>query len=359
MPEFLDLFRLLVAALATATVIGVLLVRQKQVMHILWGVFSFSLATTLIADTFGDRLGAMQYVLAIGGAGTCSVFWLVSRGLFRGPTPVKPMHLMLVAAVFMPTLIIQLMLLFSAPAAMGADNFATVRTGLGQFQLLVCSTALVLAFWEGVRGWRADLPVNERRLRFLFLSTYGLCLVVCQVWPEDTSAGNSMTLLETSAALSILIMVGIGVAYRTRNPLPEEPEMRPVRILARRAEPDAEETALAARIERLVIAEQLYLEADLKVAGLAKRLHEPDYKVTRALTGALGAKNFNQFINRHRIEHAKTMLERGEGNSILDVGLASGFASIGPFNRAFKALVGVTPRQYRAGLGGDIGVAAE
>jgi AraC-like DNA-binding protein len=33
--------------------------------------------------------------------------------------------------------------------------------------------------------------------------------------------------------------------------------------------------------------------------------------------------------------------------TVLVVGLESGFASVGPFTRAFKATTGLTPNQYR------------
>ncbi len=46
--------------------------------------------------------------------------------------------------------------------------------------------------------------------------------------------------------------------------------------------------------------------------------------------------------------------------SILEIALDSGFASIGPFNRAFKEMTGQTPRAFRAaGRSTLTGLAAE
>ena len=60
--------------------------------------------------------------------------------------------------------------------------------------------------------------------------------------------------------------------------------------------------------------------------------------------------NVNQFIHQYWIEHAQRLLhdEAQAKRSILAIGIDRGFASIGPFNRAFKAITGSTPRQYRA-----------
>jgi AraC-like DNA-binding protein len=50
--------------------------------------------------------------------------------------------------------------------------------------------------------------------------------------------------------------------------------------------------------------------------------------------------NFNTFINEMRIKHARTLLKDPENAQwpILEVRLESGFASVGPFSRAFKSI---------------------
>ena len=109
-------------------------------------------------------------------------------------------------------------------------------------------------------------------------------------------------------------------------------------------------TAPALAQETPVDEAPIYLEADLKVAGLAKRLMEPDYRVSRAISAGLGQPNFNRFINLYRIQHAQNLLAdpRESDQPILEIALASGFASLGPFNRAFKDRTGQTPRAYRS-----------
>ena len=52
---------------------------------------------------------------------------------------------------------------------------------------------------------------------------------------------------------------------------------------------------------------------------------------------------------RYATERAKRLLaDPDQGQPILDVAFECGFGSVGPFNRAFRAQVGVTPREFRA-----------
>ena len=84
-------------------------------------------------------------------------------------------------------------------------------------------------------------------------------------------------------------------------------------------------------------------------SDLAKLLDVPEYRVSKLLRSQFHASNFNQFINTLRIEHAKTLLSDPDKGHwpVVVIGLESGFASVGPFTRSFKTLVGYTPHEFR------------
>jgi AraC-like DNA-binding protein len=73
--------------------------------------------------------------------------------------------------------------------------------------------------------------------------------------------------------------------------------------------------------------------------------------VSQCITAGLGYTNFNQLLNHYRIADAARRLRADSGaqQSVLEIAFDSGFASIGPFNRAFKKEFGVTPTVYRSG----------
>lgn len=175
---------------------------------------------------------------------------------------------------------------------------------------------------------------DERLFRQLFCAGYGGLIGVSLLMELQAFAP---WLHEGRAVLAALSLFGAGaaVAYRSAHPLG-----------AKRAAPHP---ALSARIRAVMERDALYLDRDLKVADLARALNTADDKVTQSITGDLGHANFNQMINTYRIEAACDLLrdDTAAARSILDVAMASGFASPGPFNRAFKAQTGLTPTAFR------------
>lgn len=106
---------------------------------------------------------------------------------------------------------------------------------------------------------------------------------------------------------------------------------------------------LVALLQHQFEVQQVYREPDLRIAELAARLGTAEYRLSRLISQHLGEKNFNQMLNRYRVAHACRLLANPDGfRNILHVSNESGFASLGPFNRAFRALMGCTPTAYRA-----------
>lgn len=338
--------KLAVAALALVWIGRILVMRSRTVLHVCWAVFCGGLTAVMIREVTGDNTGAFAPALAIASCGTCSVFWLVARALFRPVAPIGWPQLLLVGGIFAPTVILQTLQLTGLSGAMPAPALVQLSEGLGGFQTLLSSTVLVLSFWEGVRGWTPALPANEKRLRGLFLATFGLCVSTCVMLLDHGDANlpaDLMAAIQATCALAILLVISVAVRYRELHPLQVEADSRP----APTAGPD--DIALGHRIRNLMEAEQPFLDPGFKVADLARQLREPEYRVSRAITAGLKASNFNRFVNAYRIETACNMLADPalRREQVLNIALDSGFASLGPFNRAFKDRTGQTPREYR------------
>lgn len=112
--------------------------------------------------------------------------------------------------------------------------------------------------------------------------------------------------------------------------------------------PAPEDPALQ-RLQQAMLIEQLWRRESLGVADLAQHLGVAEYRLRRLINGALGQRNFNTYLNQFRIEAACSQLADPARRRlpILSIALDVGFASIGPFNRAFKAQQGITPSEFR------------
>lgn len=108
-----------------------------------------------------------------------------------------------------------------------------------------------------------------------------------------------------------------------------------------------EQDADMARIKALVQSEQLYLDPNLKIQRLARKSELPTARLSQLINAGTG-KNFNEFINDFRVEHAKSILLNKPDTPIVDVTHESGFNSKSSFYRHFSAATGMTPAQYRA-----------
>lgn len=117
----------------------------------------------------------------------------------------------------------------------------------------------------------------------------------------------------------------------------------------------AVDTALAPadRLElarlRTMMGHGVYLEPNLSIGSLAAKMHMPEHRLRKLINNHLGHRNFAAFINDQRVEEAKRRLGDGSLAREQITGLAFdlGFASLAPFNRAFRDRVGMSPSEYR------------
>lgn len=110
------------------------------------------------------------------------------------------------------------------------------------------------------------------------------------------------------------------------------------------------------RIEQLMAEKHLYLTPGLTVKSVGHQLVQPPRKVSLAINGLAG-RNFSDYVNRWRINHACALLTDPERAdlSVMDILLESGFNTKSAFNRCFKDVTGTTPAAYRKAHGAQNG----
>jgi AraC-like DNA-binding protein len=100
------------------------------------------------------------------------------------------------------------------------------------------------------------------------------------------------------------------------------------------------------KLDLLINEENVYLDNELTLEILAKKMRIPMHHLTQLFNIYLG-ENFNQYINRYRVEKAcEMLLENDDSLSIEQVAFNSGFNSKVSFNRHFKNITGYSPKEY-------------
>lgn len=295
-------------------------------------------ATAFVSYILGHIVeGGPGLLLAAIGASACGWSWLLSRALFD---PAE-------RDARWPLAVMVLLLASGAGARLLPADGGLMSQAVDNIYALVGSAALLLTFVEPLNGWRTGLPAAETRFRIAFLAVYavlvGASILLLRDATGDSAEADRVAMIKSACALTGLLAGGAAVWFRTRHPLAARLRGASARSAT------ADDRRLAERIERLLRDEAIYTTPDLKVADLARRLGQPEYRVTQCITAAMGFPNFNRLINHHRVARAKRLLADPNGKtlSILQIAFECGFSSIGPFNRAFKDEAGTTPRAYR------------
>ncbi|WP_019451561.1 AraC family transcriptional regulator [Cupriavidus sp. BIS7] len=299
--------------------------------------------------------------------GNAVLFWIFVKALFDDGFGFRPMHALawIVAA--------GLGGLNCIVFAHGGTAIAPYTMGLQRAIPLVFA---VLTVQAAAAGWGGDLVEGRRRLRG-FIVIGGIAYTLWQLAARLASRGGHLSdtgaTLDAAMLLCVIAPVAFSMLRLARTELfaparlqPSQPSRPQPPLPAGPASiPSSSETALADAVQapaaddaelalvdallKLMSDERAYRRENLSVASLASQLAVPEYRLRRVINQRLGHRNFNAFVNGFRVEEARAVLGDPASRTlpVLTIALETGFQSIGPFNRAFKAATGFTPTEYR------------
>jgi AraC-like DNA-binding protein len=216
---------------------------------------------------------------------------------------------------------------------------------------LIC---IGLALWNVLAGRSDDLDDSRRRLRLIFAGAVGAFIagtMALGVGAGGLGATSVASAADAAGNLALAFFFAVALLSLTPGAM-----LRPLALVAATRPPtdaqpiaDPRDGPLLEALRRELEANRAYREEQLGIAALAARLGAPEYRLRRLINQQLGHRNFAAFLNGYRIEEAMAALaDPGQTEvPILTIALDTGFASIGPFNRAFKARTGQTPSEYR------------
>lgn len=265
--------------------------------------------------------------------------WSFARAIFDAPWPPALLNVA-AAALILGTWLMHVVDGWVDPAiASGAGT--VLRTG----GLIAMAHALWLAWW----GRPDDLVERRRRFRLWFVAVIALQVTAVLAVELAFGEGRVPAWLDTINALAIAaVMLVLSIPMLRLRKVFFEPDRPPPDEPGRLAETG---TTLDMYHRRLLalMDEGFYRETGLTIPVLAKRLDYPEHQLRKLINGHLGFRNFSAFLNSYRVEDAKQRLADPDAarTPVLTIALDLGYGSLGPFNRAFKALTGMTPTEYR------------
>lgn len=102
---------------------------------------------------------------------------------------------------------------------------------------------------------------------------------------------------------------------------------------------------IVARVDRLMREKASYLDPDLTLAALSRKLGIPAKQISMAVN-QIHQKSISRVVNEYRIEHAKQALLTTD-ETITHILMNAGFQTKSNFNREFSRIAGLTPSAFR------------
>ncbi len=276
--------------------------------------------------------------------GNVVVFWLFARALFDDAFTLRWWH----------GLVWALVAAFSFVNCMWIAPAGNARASIVAINLLALSF-IALALAQTIASWSQDLVERRRRLRLFIVGAaalYGGINAMLQIFVSGRGAADVANVVNSVMLAGIVAAISYAMTNVTASDLFVASAVSAAEVAGRPVAVDEANTAdrkLVAALMRLMADERIYRHDNITIGALATRLGIPEYRLRRLINQRLGYRNFNGFLNNHRIEEAKAALADPTQAEVpvITIAMDAGFQSLGPFNRAFKAITGVTPTEYR------------
>lgn len=337
--------------------VSYLLHYRKLVLGRLMGLFSLGLMSYIFLVTLGGSQSSslIAQLFRIGAMLTPALLWVISRHLFQENTHIRPVFWVMVAS-YIGTRITGHTL---HPTGLPAEGAGWLLYSI----LPQCAMALLAAhaIYLAARNGADDLVEPRRQIRVPFVVIMGMIVMVIVLSGFISPLLNN-DIRAIYAALIFLGALALNIAtFRLHQEASQLvfPATRAENVTSLHAR-DLSHKALARRISEALEAGTLYANPQLTIGELARTLSMPEYILRRFINKQLGYRNFNQFLNKCRIDHAAERLRNvaKQRQPISTIAMEVGYNSLSTFNKSFKQLHGVTPSEYRAQNAIDVSASA-
>jgi AraC-like DNA-binding protein len=189
-----------------------------------------------------------------------------------------------------------------------------------------------------------DLPPGEYQFRVRAISNNGS-------WSEGAATASFVIVppFHQSRAFLFIVLAVIAAAAAAATLISRHRRITRERMkYSTTSISDERMEKAVAELRELIEEERVYLDPDLTLQKLAKRLHIHYNQLSRIINERFGV-SFKNYINRLRVEEAKRRLAdpAERDRNVTDIMLDAGFYSKSTFNTAFRKFTGMSPSEYR------------
>lgn len=279
-------------------------------------------------------------------------FWMVALSFFRDGFRSRWYHWLI--------LVLRVLCSFLVFAFDPGPDPGPVDEFLRSLPIVVFSVTLAgLGVWEALREFGSDLIESRRRLRVWYLGVGGSAIVFVALFRLGIAGPALREVHELATLVITLVLIYAfflsGLRLRSGLVGHELPEGE----VSHRDRPDTANGAgdkaitidpeLAEKLTAAFESDFVYRWEGLTIRQLARYLDTHEYRLRQLINAGLGYRNFNDFLNRYRIQEACEILLDPERARLPIVRISNelGYRSLGSFNKAFRELTGQTPTEYR------------
>lgn len=316
---------------------GLLLsIRPLRPVTVIGALFALGAAdyAVLCNDLIQDALGPVYVPVKLFALLSPAFFWLFIMAIFDDEFELKPL-------MAVPLVVIALLYLACIPFP-ASEQFSRIAHIVIVFAMM----AHILRITR--RSLCDDLVAARRQFTNIVVALVpAVCLAIAAIEFYELLQMNDDPLGSLAIAFVLFAVTaafGFGITTVRKSLMPQSVVKAP--------SPETGETAAdrfdLARLQELM-SNGVYLSSGLTIGELAKQMNMPEHRLRRLINKGLGYRNFAAFINDYRIDEATRRLSTPETarDQITSLAFDLGYASLAPFNRAFRERTGMSPSQYR------------
>jgi len=218
-------------------------------------------------------------------------------------------------------------------AYMGPHSLLAARLYDLAALLLFCEPLALIAL-----TYADDMVEGRRQARFWLLAA-GAAIGPLIALGNIMGYGQWAVTLGAAATLTLCLLVA---AFGAPRPQIQSARVRPATL-------DAREDKTLHRLRSLMHDEAVWRDPNLTLTVLARRLEIPEHRLRRIIHLGEGQRNFSAWLNLYRLGAIKIVLSdpARRGETLLSLATDAGYNSLSAFNRAFRAVEGLSPSAWR------------